>query len=59
MLVLLCGFMGRFELQVGSRKNAQVQDGSEPGAAEATGNQVTVVYYFPALSTPSQEASAT
>lgn len=52
-------FLGRFELQVDSRKNAQVQEGSEPGAAEAMGNQVTAVYYFPAFSTSSQEASAT
>lgn len=59
MLVLLFCFLGRLELQVGSRKNARVQEGIEPGAAEAIGNQVTAVYYFPALSPPSQEASAT
>lgn len=58
MLVLLYGLLGRFELQVGSRKNAQVQEGSEPGAAEGMGNQATAVYYFSALCTPSQEASA-
>lgn len=38
MLVLLYGFLGRFELQVGSRKNAQVQEGSESGGAMARGN---------------------
>lgn len=59
MLVLLYGFLGRFELQVGRGKNAQVQEGSEPGAAERMGNQATAVCYFPALSTPSQEDFAT
>lgn len=38
LLLLLYGFSGRFELQVGSRRNTQVQEGSEPGAAEAKGN---------------------
>lgn len=57
--MLLYGFLRRFELQVGSRKNAQVQEGSEPRATEGMGNQATAVYYFPAVSTSSQEASAT
>lgn len=41
--MLLYSLLGRFELQVGSGKNAQAQEGREPGAAEAAENQVTAV----------------